>query len=117
MYPYSTKRAYGGAQRAHRRRQRLKFKLNDRIKQNSPGTEKTAPGRSFLIHLSNTDNLILLQGPAADDNITMLLSPIWQQKGGDTMTDILISFLVSVLASVAGYYICKWLDSDDSDSN
>lgn len=33
------------------------------------------------------------------------------------MTDILMSFLVSVLASVAGYYICKWLDSDDSDSN
>ena len=24
--------------------------------------------------------------------------------------DIIISFLVSVMASVAGYYICKWLD-------
>lgn len=78
---------------------------------------KTAPGRSFLIHLSNTDNLILLQEPAADDKIIALLSPIWQQKGGETVTDILISFLVSVLASVAGYYICKWLDSDDNDSN
>ncbi len=41
----------------------------------------------------------------------------WQQEGGETVTDILITFLVSVLASVAGYYICKWLDSDDNDSN
>ena len=24
----------------------------------------------------------------------------------------IISFLVSVLASVVGYYICKWLDGD-----
>lgn len=28
----------------------------------------------------------------------------------------IISFLVSVLASVVGYYICKWLDGDDSDN-
>ncbi len=29
------------------------------------------------------------------------------------MESLLISFLVSVAASVAGYYICKWLDGDD----
>ena len=29
---------------------------------------------------------------------------------------IFISFLISVAASVVGYYICKWLDGDDSDN-
>ena len=29
---------------------------------------------------------------------------------------ILISFLVSVAASIIGYYVCKWLDGDDSDN-
>jgi len=33
----------------------------------------------------------------------------FQQKGGDSV-DIIIAFLISVAASVAGYYICKWLD-------
>ncbi|WP_227149193.1 hypothetical protein [Lacrimispora sp. 210928-DFI.3.58] len=27
--------------------------------------------------------------------------------------DYIVTFLISVLASVAGYYICKWLDRDD----
>ena len=26
---------------------------------------------------------------------------------------IILAFLISVLASVAGYYICKWLDGDE----
>lgn len=38
-----------------------------------------------------------------------------EKKGGVYMSEI-ISFLVSVLASVVGYYICKWLDGDDSDN-
>lgn len=33
----------------------------------------------------------------------------WQQEGGARM-EILLSFLVSVAAGVAAYYICKWLD-------
>ena len=33
----------------------------------------------------------------------------FQQKGGETM-DYILRFLVSVMASVAGYYIRKWLD-------
>lgn len=37
------------------------------------------------------------------------------ERGGVYMSEI-ISFLVSVLASVVGYYICKWLDGDDSDN-
>ncbi len=27
--------------------------------------------------------------------------------------EILVSFLVSVLAGIVTYYICKWLDDDD----
>lgn len=29
------------------------------------------------------------------------------------MGDFLTTMLISVMASVAGYYICKWLDGDD----
>lgn len=28
------------------------------------------------------------------------------------MSDLILTFLVSVGASVVGYYICKWLDGD-----
>ena len=45
----------------------------------------------------------------------MLSLLIWQQKGGVNMS-IFISFLDSVAASVVGYYVCKWLDGDDSDN-
>lgn len=45
----------------------------------------------------------------------MLSLPIWQQKGGVSLA-ILVSFLISVMASVVGYYISKWLDGDDSDN-
>ena len=45
---------------------------------------------------------------------SMVVAPlIWRRKGGDVVR-ILISFLVSVMASVVGYYVCKWLDGDDS---
>lgn len=29
------------------------------------------------------------------------------------MEEILTAFLVSVIAGVVSYYICKWLDGDD----
>ena len=29
------------------------------------------------------------------------------------MEEILVTFLVSVLAGVVSYYICKWLDRDE----
>lgn len=41
-----------------------------------------------------------------------LSHPIWQHKGAVLMSDILISFLVSVMANVVSYYVCKWLDRD-----
>lgn len=44
---------------------------------------------------------------------TNVATPRQAQKGGVCLIDIVISFLVSVMASVAAYYICKWLDRDD----
>ena len=32
-------------------------------------------------------------------------------KGGETMLEVTINFLLAVAASVIGTYICKWLDS------
>ena len=32
---------------------------------------------------------------------------------GCVITNTLLSFLISVLASVVAYYICKWLDGDN----
>ena len=36
----------------------------------------------------------------------------FQREGGAVVYELLISFAVSVLASVAAHYICKWLDRD-----
>ena len=33
------------------------------------------------------------------------------------MPDELIAFIISVMASVAAYYICKWLDRNGKDDN
>ena len=44
--------------------------------------------------------------------IILLPHPFRQRKGGAEMS-ILISFLVTVLANVVSYYICKWADSND----
>lgn len=32
--------------------------------------------------------------------------------GGSAVTELLVSFLISVVASIVAYYICKWLDGD-----
>ncbi len=50
------------------------------------------------------------------DIINSLSHPFWQQEGGACMEHIL-SFLVSVAASVVGYYIRKWLDGHDKGDN
>ena len=46
----------------------------------------------------------------------MLLTDTRQQGGGVCM-EVVISFLVAVLAGVACHYIIKWLDSDDKSNN
>lgn len=38
----------------------------------------------------------------------------FRQEGGVNMQYI-ISFVVAVVARIAGYYVCKWLDSHKSD--
>ena len=45
----------------------------------------------------------------------MLSHPILQQKGG-AFVNSMVSFLVSVGAGIVSYYICKWLDGNDSDN-
>ena len=46
------------------------------------------------------------------DIIILLPSLNWQQKGGAAM-EFLASFILSVLAGVVAYYICKWLDEEN----
>ena len=36
------------------------------------------------------------------------------QRGGEKM-NIVITIIVSVMADVVSYYICKWLDRNDKD--
>ena len=52
----------------------------------------------------------------AHDIISSVVAPILATERGCVYVSEIISFLVSVLASVVGYYICKWLDGDDSDN-
>lgn len=40
----------------------------------------------------------------------IVAAPFWQQEGGVYVSSILISFLISVIAGIVSYYICKWLD-------
>lgn len=41
--------------------------------------------------------------------MTSLPFSLWQQ-GEVSFVEFFITFFVSIAASVAGYYICKWLD-------
>ena len=38
------------------------------------------------------------------------------QQRGVVQMDYIFNFLLSVMAGVAGYYICKWLDRNHKDS-
>ncbi len=49
------------------------------------------------------------------DIIFLLSHPFWQQEGG-VPVEITLSFLVSVMAGIVSYYICKWLDGNGSDN-
>ncbi len=44
--------------------------------------------------------------------INVLPPRYWEQKGGVPVVEIR-SFILSVMASVVAYYICKWLDSEE----
>jgi hypothetical protein len=47
--------------------------------------------------------------------MAVLSHPFWQQKGGVSVLDS-ISFFLSVMAGIIANYVCKWLDSKDSDN-
>ena len=35
------------------------------------------------------------------------------QQGGGDLVELITSFVLSVVASITAYYICKWLDSEE----
>ena len=43
--------------------------------------------------------------------------PDRQRKGGGTVVEVVISFLVAVAAGVTCHYVIKWLDSRRNDDN
>lgn len=64
-----------------------------------------APGR-----IRETFPILLL--PYSTDLIIIHLLPTPRSEGGEGHMTILTSFILSVLASVVAYYICKWLDGE-----
>ena len=50
--------------------------------------------------------------PVSGDGVMMYMLCSFQREGGVTVT-VLVSFIISILASVVAYYICKWLDGDE----
>ena len=41
-------------------------------------------------------------------------TPRLAQEGGVNTTDLVVAFLISVMAGIVCHYICKWLDGDDN---
>jgi len=55
-----------------------------------------------------------IEGRFINDTIYLLPPPKPARKGGErVMAEYLIAFLISVVASVVAYYLCKWFDRDD----
>ncbi|WP_207646214.1 hypothetical protein [Pseudobutyrivibrio sp. ACV-2] len=49
-----------------------------------------------------------------NDIIMNVATPRQAQEGGVSTLDVVVAFLVSVMAGIACHYICKWLDRDES---
>ena len=49
-------------------------------------------------------------------DIIIMLSNRYPTTGGGVFMDIIISFLVAVMAGVVSHCISKWLDSDKKDN-
>ena len=42
-----------------------------------------------------------------------MMTSLWTSSGLEVIPlDLVVSFILSVLASVVGYYICKWLGGE-----
>ena len=46
--------------------------------------------------------------------IMVLLSTIPSQEGGECI--VMVSFILSVVASIVAYYVCKWLDGENDNN-
>jgi hypothetical protein len=45
-----------------------------------------------------------------------VLSTLHSGDGKEVVSPMLCTFMISVIAGVVSYYVCKWLDGDDSDN-
>lgn len=44
---------------------------------------------------------------------TKATTPRQVQEGGESNMQLITSFILSIMASIVAYYICKWLDGDN----
>ena len=63
--------------------------------------------------LDNTKNCLYFKNDKRYVILTVLSNRYPATGGGEVyMENLAISFLVSFMASIAAYYVCKWLDGD-----
>lgn len=73
--------------------------------------------RSGGIRLCRCDKKIqFLPIPTRCDMLVLLSYPIRQRKGGETMYEVLLSILATVVGGVICHYIIKWLDGGKHDN-
>ena len=60
----------------------------------------------------NSNHLYMFHFVLKRDVPAMLSSRYPATGGGEVYMEIVISFFVSCTASIAAYYVCKWLDGD-----
>lgn len=56
--------------------------------------------------------LLFLKALSNSGIMRVVAFPPWQRGGGEDM-GILTDYIVAVMASVVGHYICKWFDRHD----
>lgn len=67
---------------------------------------------AFIYSFYFKEKINTLRNNAMCDTMMLLPSLNWQQEGGVSM-ELLTSFILSVVAGVVAYYICKWFDSGE----
>lgn len=68
--------------------------------------------KSFMLNEGGIFHNLIFSHSANYATIYMLSHPIRQRKGGACM-EIIISFFLSIVASIIAYYVCKWLDGEE----
>ena len=49
-------------------------------------------------------------------NVSVAISYTCGDRKEVIMEEIIIGFLISIMANIAAYYVCKWLDRDSNDN-